>query len=420
MKNITFVLFTLLFSTSFSQKRSIELSSVFHRYFEKSMSAWQGKDSTVLNYDNQGNVIDEIHYEGDDSLVLSYRKTFMYSNKLLQKAFSYFWNTSNSSWDTISKTDFTYTNKDSIQTIVSYSLNNAVWVSSAKEQFQYDSKENLIHHDLLNWDATNNSWIPDNTNSWDYTYDLQNRRTTKITNVWNQQQKQLIQNQKELYTYNSNGELELMMRQIWDNQGNWHNSGKDSMIYQNGLQTENYTFYFDELKGSVWLKTVKESTTYNQNNDHYQTLVQYWSPTNSNYITDENARLVTSHYDNNNRIEFREDQMYDTVSKTFTDYDQTFFYYNNFQMAGIKSLNSNDEVQIQPNPACDVFKIISNAEVTSVFITDATGKMVKEFKNSNAFGLNHTFDITDLSEEIYFTTITTIDGTSIHKLLVKR
>jgi hypothetical protein len=420
MKKITFILFTFLLSTSFSQKRSIELSSVFHRYYEKSMSAWQGKDSMVLNYDNQGNVIDEIHYEGDDSLVLSYRKSFLYSNKLLQKAFSYFWNETTNAWDSISKTDFNYTNKDSIQTILSYSLNKGTWVNSAKELFNYDQQDNLIHHDLFAWDTIKSQWVVDNTNSWDYTYDQQNRRISKVTNVWNQQQKQLIQSQKELYSYNSNGELETILRQVWDNQSSWHNTGKDSMVYKNGLKVENYIFYFDELKGGVWLKTTKETTTYNPSKDHFQTLIQYWSLKQSNYITDENSRLITSHYDTNDRLTFQEDQSYDTVSKSFVDYDQTYFYYQNFQMARIDVVSSMNKINIYPNPAFDSFTLTSNSSLIGVSISDATGKLVKQFDNFNLITKTHTFDISDLSEEIYFTTIYTIDGSSIHKLLIKR
>lgn len=414
------LLLLMLTSYTFSQKRSIELSSIFHQYYEKSMSAWQGKDSTVLNYDNLGNVIDEVHYEGDDSLVLSYRKTFIYSNKLVQRAYSYFWDSQKSIWDTIAKTDFTYTNKDSIQTIISYGLSNGVWVNNAKEQFQYNNSDNLAHHDLFIWDGVNNLWVVDNTNSWDFVYDQNARRTEKITNVWNQQKKQLIQNQKEIYSYNLNDELEIILRQVWDGQNAWHNTGKDSIVYQNGLKHENFIFYFDELKGGIWVKTAKESFSYNQNKDHFQTLIQYWSLKQSNYITDENARLVTSHYDNNNRLTFVEDQMYDTINKVFTDYDQTYFYYSNFQMAQLSQKSNVEQIQILPNPANDSFKIVSNSPLNRIQIADATGKIVKEINQLNLILQSYSIDISDLSEDVYFTTIETNEGVSIHKLLVKR
>jgi hypothetical protein len=414
------LLISFVSTFSFAQKRSIELSSVFHRYYEKSMQNWQGLDSVVFNYDNQGNLIDEIHFEGDDSLVKSYRKTFSFIKKNVDREFSYFWNFQTNSWDTISKTDFAYNSKDSIQSIVSYGLTKGIWQNVAKENFQYDQTDNLIHHDMFVWDTISNQWIVDNTNSWDFSYDQNARRVSKTTNVWNQQAKKLIQSQKELYSYNQNDELALVLRQVWDNQNMWHDTGKDSIVYSNGLKVENYTFYFDEIGGGVWLKTAKDTYTYNQNSDIAQVLIQYWSPKLSNYVTDENTRLITSHYDGNNRLVFREDQMYDTVSKSFTDYDQTYFYYQNFQMAGLPQKSIVEQIQILPNPAFDSFVITANAPILKVKILDATGKLIKEVNAQQSIVASYTIDVTDLSDDIYFTTIETSEGAAIHKLLVKR
>ena len=74
----------------------------------------------------------------------------------------------------------------------------------------------------------------------------------------------------------------------------------------------------------------------------------------------------------------------------------------------------------QRDPAFDSFTLTTTSKLMSVSITDATGKIIKEFNNFNLVTNTYTFDVSDLSEEIYFTTINTIDGSSIHKLLIKR
>ncbi|HEY8401478.1 MAG TPA: T9SS type A sorting domain-containing protein, partial [Cytophagaceae bacterium] len=63
------------------------------------------------------------------------------------------------------------------------------------------------------------------------------------------------------------------------------------------------------------------------------------------------------------------------------------------------------EVSVVPNPASGITKIIYNAgnnsEVNSLLITDAVGKVVREFHNLNATG-EVEFDVSDLSAGMYY------------------
>ena len=386
--NRVLILFLILTSYTFSQKgNSFWVSSNAQIYFDKTKNFWEKGDSSILNYDATGKLIEEVHFIGSMNPQVSYVTKYFYSNNLLSKVFDIYQDRDTESWDTISFKKWSYTLNNSIQSITTYKKQNGVWIDVDRLSFEYD---------------------------------LKNRISLETTSEWDEKTNQLISNQKKIYYYSSNGDIEIVIRQICNQYGFWVNTGKDSSVFSNGLKKENYQFYYDDKNKGEWLKTSKETYVYNENKLLSQTLIQNWSYIDNSFVTDQYSRLITTIYDEKSRLYKVIDQVYDMNVKKFNEDNLTNFYYQNSQQTSIENQLNKTEIHLFPNPAFDSFVIQSTDPIYKVLISDATGKVIKEFDQFNLLLNKYAFDISDLSEEIYFTTVVTKDGTYCNKLLIKR
>lgn len=71
---------------------------------------------------------------------------------------------------------------------------------------------------------------------------------------------------------------------------------------------------------------------------------------------------------------------------------------------GLSEFNNDVEFAAFPNPANDIFQIKSSEMISSVIISDLTGKLIKEVESTNV-------DISDLSGGMYLVSVKTNDGT---------
>lgn len=73
------------------------------------------------------------------------------------------------------------------------------------------------------------------------------------------------------------------------------------------------------------------------------------------------------------------------------------------------------DISVYPNPATDKFMIVSEEQVTSVKLTDITGKTVLSVSNPSISEVN----ISNLAKGIYMTSMTTETGATIVKKIIK-
>lgn len=82
---------------------------------------------------------------------------------------------------------------------------------------------------------------------------------------------------------------------------------------------------------------------------------------------------------------------------------------------GVNDVN-NSGIMTYPNPATDIFTIVSDSEINTVRITDLTGKLIQEVTpNSNSYK----FDLSNLANGVYIFNINTVNNSVTRKIIVE-
>jgi hypothetical protein len=425
---VTSILALLLCVTSFvfSQNNSSKqkLIGTFHRYYEPSMKAWQGMDSFAFTYDKQGNKNTVTQFSGDDSLypIVKGIYTFNPKNQIYTQE-NYLWDFTSKSWSNTpsSKSTFTYNNVDSLITILTETLDSITWVNNSKTEFTYDGNNNRIQELNFIWDTLTKSWSNANCQKTTMTYNA-NKCSSKMYYIWNTNSKQFDQTTNFIYTYNTKGKLETTINQVWDGVNAWHNSTKDSVVYdKNNIKTEEYGFNFDDGKTKSWLLAFKYTNSINSNNQIDQTLLTTWNTKTNSFPIDENARQITFNYNKYNNLKTIFDKRFDTISKQFVDYNEDYFYYTSdtMTMVSVTSLDVNTYI-VYPNPFINQVTIKTPVELalnTKISLTNSIGEQMhfdlekhtnelKLFTNNLAKGIYYLH--IENSESIYLTKIVKI------------
>ncbi len=369
MKNAFIILITIVFLFSNSslkaQKRNDDkLIGTFHRYYEPSMKAWQGMDSFAFTYDKQGNKNSITQFNGDDSLYPTVKGIYTFNSKnQINTQENYFWDYANKSWSLSpnSKSTYSYNNADSLISILTETLDSITWIKNSKTDYNYDGNNNRTQELNSFWDTITKKWSNEGCQKITMTYS-KNKCVSKTYYTWDTNSKQFNQSSNYFYTYNSAGNLETNINQIWDGVNAWHNSTKDSIVYDNNnVKLEEFGFNFDDVKTKKWFLTFKYSNTINVNNQINQTLLTFWNSKINSFPIDENARQITFNYNKNNNVKTIFDKRYDTIAKQFVDYNEDYFYYeiDTINLAIIKVKEPN-EIKAYPNPFIDKLQIKTN------------------------------------------------------------
>lgn len=384
MNRFIFILFFISTHFSFSQSKDNRFLLVKHNYSDCNFYS-NYVDSIVMSYDNLGFIIEEKHYDLTELDEISIVKKHTYNHNKIYQTIDLQTNGKSTVSDTVFKKDFFYTSNDTLQKIIFSKKINGNWVYTQKNEYQFDEKNKVSIEIIYNWNNAMNMFVPQH---------------------------------KEISKHNESHQVELVVRQVFNKEA-WSITGKDSIVYKNGFKTENYSFYFDESEGGSWLKTSKETFAYNDNGKQLKKLIQNWSPLESNYVTDENTMLVVSFLDENDRLIKQENQMYHSDCKKFVCFDKTIFKYNNTRSLTVGNQLINNKLEIFPNPAFDFFTIHTSCNIRKVIVSDITGKIVKQIREFNPILSTYTIDISDLAEDLYFTSIETDEGTYTHTILIK-
>lgn len=292
MKHFYFILLFLISYFSFSQSEQIGVSAISTNHYNQYLNQSQ-KDSVVLFYDANGNVIEEKYFEDGNYSSSTFRKINKYNQKKIVQIIELQLNTELNLWDTIFKKDYYYASNDSLEKLISSKKINNSWIYTQKSEFKFDEENRVAVYIESDWNRLTNKFIPKN---------------------------------KELFKYNKNNQLVQINRLVCNPIKGWLNTVKDSIIYKNDLKVERFTFYFDDSNKGEWLKTSKETFTYDSLNNHYQTLIQHWLPEQNMFVTNEYSRLITLHYNQKNRLNFINDKVFNPISNRFEDYEQIFYY----------------------------------------------------------------------------------------------
>lgn len=78
--------------------------------------------------------------------------------------------------------------------------------------------------------------------------------------------------------------------------------------------------------------------------------------------------------------------------------------------------NASSKIVLYPNPVSDYFKI--NYDVSTVYVYDITGRIVKQFKGS--FEKDSEFEISSLVKGMYFVGVISNNGEALTMKIVKQ
>jgi hypothetical protein len=425
MKKAYILLLTIVFlvsnSSLIAQKRSKQpLIGTFFRYYEPTMQAWQGLDSFAFTYDKQGNKASITEFMGDDSLYATSKRTFTYNqkNQLISEV-DFYWDDVNSNWSNTptGRSTYSYNNGDSLIAILYEYQDSTGWKNTAKWENTYDGNNNKTQELGFMWDTLTKNWSNSGCQKSTFTYQ-NNQRISKTSFTWNVNLFKATS--KWDYTYGSNGKLETVINQIWDGVNSWHNSAKDSLLYNNNGQiTEQYGFNFDEIKAKNWVLTYKYLHTFNLTNLINQTNLTFWDTKSKNFLIDVNSREITYNYNKNNDLNTIFDKRYDTISKKFVDYNETYFYYQPDTTNSL-SIYSNEinDFTIYPNPFNDKIILKSTNGIqnqSNLFLTNNIGEIIKieMEKQENEI----TIFTSNLSKGIYYLHLETNDASHLTKIV---
>jgi hypothetical protein len=292
MKRYYFIVYFLISYFTFSQSEIRNVFAISTNHFGHNFNLNE-KDSVVLLYDALGNIVEEKYYEVGSFVDFSFRKIKKYNQTKIIQSIELLLNRQLNLWDTVFKRDYYYASNDSLEKVISSKKSNNIWRYTQISEFHFDE---------------------------------QNRITAQVESDWNCLTNKFIAKHKESFKYNKKNQIVQINRQVCNLNGVWLNTGKDSITYENGLKVENYSFYFDDSDRGVWLKTSKETISYDTLNNHYQTLIQHWLPEQNKFVTNEYTRLITSHYNQKNQLNFINDKIFNPSLKRFEDYEQKFYY----------------------------------------------------------------------------------------------
>ena len=215
-----------------------------------------------------------------------------------------------------------------------------------------------------------------------------NQLTSKTNYVWDVNAKQFNVASRTDYTYYVKDKIETTTNLIWDGVNAWHNSTKDSLVYdQNNVVIEQFGFNFDDVNSKTWNKAYRYINTINANGQTSLTTQTVWNSKNNAFNIDVDARQITFNYNINNQIETIFDKRYDTLTKQFVDYNETYFYYakDTINLAKIE-VNELNEISVFPNPFNDKVQIQANFDLNQ----DAKINLINNLGETLNIEIEHT------------------------------
>jgi YD repeat-containing protein len=353
---VLFLIFTFISNFVSAQKGSnkSKLKGVFYQYYEKSMSAWQGMDSVAYVYDSLDRKFEEIHFMGDSKpLFQSDKKAYSYDSfgrvHIIQ---DYMWNPNQSTWDLMGRSTNSYNGSDSLLSIVSEELLSITWRNNSKWEYTYDANDNKTSEQLFLWDTLQNNWTSANGQKTTFSFDGNNRLITENRFTWDNTNNVLRPSSQRFFSYAGNTNSPgLIVGQMWDGVSSWHNSVKDSILYDSkGLKTEEYGFYFNEVNATGWDITYRYLYHYSNNNKLDKSTLYYFDTKQLQFTLGDQSRVWDFQYTPAGDLRAIYGGWYDTVQKKYIAYDETFFYYQNIQTLHLFSNDWRTECELFPNP----------------------------------------------------------------------
>ncbi len=365
--------------------------------YDETNQMWENYEKDTYEYDANGNVTveTELYWDNTNAIwVNDYKTEYTYNSEgetVIEV--EYVWNTSNNAWDYDYKTEYMYDSEgNKIKEISSYYSSG--WVYSSQYEWVYNNNM-LKEYIYYNWNAT----------QWDTSYYY-------------------------LYEYDANGYLVLETK-YYD-----ASSPSKKMEYTNdanGNPILVLTYYYSSAD-STWENSTKEIYAYDSNGNIIEYKSYDWDDTNGWEFDDGEERYYDLTYSNPNIVMpmfFSESTLdayfrapLDTIKFYNNDENQYsykyIFWYKVYEAPQSNALVFNrSDIQVYPNPFVSILNIKSDRSVDGTLeISTLDGRTVMTKRIS---GYTNSVVVPGLSNGIYLVRIKDTKGNVIYRTkVVKR
>ena len=257
------------------------------------------KDKYNYSYDEKGNNIEVLStfWENsswmNNSLEVSTFGTMTQRTESLLK----FWQ--NNLWINRFKSEYSYDANSNMIQRIEYELKNS-WVLSSRQSYVYDENNNELEW-RMEW-RDGDKWVPfiqvlstydesgniltstfkwgnnegtafENSSMQEYIYDANNNLIELKSKYWDSGE--WIDEGSEIYTYNEDGSVEILVQYIGDSQPT-----KILMTYNEYQNITSSTTSVLQEDGVTWIEVYRETYTYDENQNNISHLAEnYWNGT---------------------------------------------------------------------------------------------------------------------------------------------
>lgn len=240
--------------------------------------------------------------------------------------------------------------------------------NTGRREYKYDNNDNLLEFTASYFSV--GQWTI--FNRMTYTYDMQNRMITQITEY--DQGSGITPTQKDSFSYTGNN-IAPTTRQayMWDNNiPGWVDYEIMDYTFGSNGKYDGYTIY-----------------RYNNGWDTIEHDI---------YVYDSNDLLVRA-----NGYLYMGNGQFNT-----TPYDQSTLYFEDYYPASVlNNIDATTEIQLYPNPSTDIINIKTSSTADKIKIVSLNGIVVREH---NATGQQTSIDITQLPPGNYIAVATAKNG----------
>jgi hypothetical protein len=206
------------------------------------------------------------------------------------------------------------------------------WSNLSQNLYTYDSNNNLTINLRQSWNSGTGTWQNGYQNVW--TYDANNNPTSGLHQTWDVNA--WVDDDLVLYTHDANNNLISFLFQVWN--GTWDDFSQGFYSYDANNNRINY--YNQYLAGANWVNSEQYFWTYNANDSLISQLYQQWS------------------------------------AGLWYNKDSTYYYYNS-PLAIPENGSANSFFNIFPNPASDQFTVSSRqSTINKIEIINLLGEEV--------------------------------------------
>ena len=343
-------------------------------------------------------------------------------------------------WNTSAKSEYTYNEDEHIilRQFFTWNYSSQQFELGGQYEYAYDNDGNRTLYLRSSWDMNMQQWVPDF--SYEYTYDSEGRLTTRLysASLYTQE---LSPYSKNEYTYNSSDELIQYQYSIWESDTEeWRPFSQYDYTYDNGLLISRLRSAWNSST-QQWSETTRYEYTYDSEGDYILYMVsnwdsfgELWTPNYKyDYTFDSNRNLTTELFSGWDDVaqqwmaeqvfEFTYDNSYPSedviihFSERYTRHkmlgytakewdantqewltDRRGNYYFSDETVGITPATETG-IEIFPNPTNDVITFnLENTKPTTIQLYDAQGKYLQ----TQALAQNNQVSVRHLDSGLYF------------------